>query len=355
MTTTSQGDPRPLVSVVMPVRNEADFIARSLGAVLAQRWPADRLEVLVVDGRSTDGTRERVEAIAATTDVAMRLLDNPGRTAPCALNVGIAAARGDIIVRVDGHCEIGPDYVAHGVRHLLEDGADGVGGPLKTIPLDPSDPVARTIAAAMSSPFGVGGSAFRVSRPGDYLREVDTVAFPAYTRAALERAGPFDEELVRNQDDEYNDRLRRLGGRILLAGDMPARYYARSSWRKLARQYFQYGLYKIRVLQKHPRQLSWRHGVPGVFVAALTVALLVGATGLLGAPLLSWAPLAAIVGAYLVAILLATLFEIRRHDLAVTTRLPLAYALLHLGYGAGTLLGLVRWWRRWGDRSTPGT
>ncbi|MEL7060188.1 MAG: glycosyltransferase [Acidobacteriota bacterium] len=343
--TTSSDSQAPFVSVLMPVRDEEAFIARSLGAVLAQSWPADRLEVLVLDGRSTDSTRSLVDEIAARSETSIRLLDNPGRTAPCALNVGLRAARGEILVRVDGHCEIGTDYVERGVHHLLADGVDGVGGPLATVPLDPNDPVAETIAVAMGSPFGVGGSAFRVEREGRYLRPVDTVAFPAYRRKAVEAAGLFDEELLRNQDDEYNYRLRKLGYVIALAGDMPARYYARSSWRKLWRQYRQYGMYKVRVLQKHPRQMRGRQFVPAAFVGAL-----IG--GILALPRLGARPLALVVGAYLLANLVATdrTLRARAHRRGeLRWRLPRAFALMHVGYGVGFLQGLVRFAGRWRD------
>jgi succinoglycan biosynthesis protein ExoA len=142
------------------------------------------------------------------------------------LNIGICQAQGDIVVRVDGHCEIAPDYVSQCVRHLLYDGVDAVGGPIETIG---ETNEAQSIALAMSSWFGVGGSAFRTVKDRPLL--VETVAFPAYTRRTLQRLGPFDEELVRNQDDEYNYRLLAQGGKILLSPDISSRYYSRSSLR----------------------------------------------------------------------------------------------------------------------------
>ncbi|MEM8931145.1 MAG: glycosyltransferase family 2 protein, partial [Acidobacteriota bacterium] len=263
-------DQTPHVTVIMPVRDEGAYIDRSLGAVLAQRYGFDRMEILIVDGRSRDDTRERARSLAARhPDAVVEILDNPGRTAPCALNIGLEAARGEIVVRVDGHCEIGPDYVAQGVRHLVGDGVepvDGVGGPLETIG---ETPTARAIAAAMSSRFGVGGSAFRTAGAEIDDRLVDTVAFPAYRREIFDQIGLFDQELVRNQDDELNYRLRKNGGRLRLTADMPARYYSRGNFAKLWSQYRQYGFWKVRVLQKHPRQTSLRQFVPAAFVGAL--------------------------------------------------------------------------------------
>jgi glycosyltransferase involved in cell wall biosynthesis len=335
---------RPFVSVVMPVRNEAAYIERALAAVIAQDYPPDRLEILVADGLSTDGTRERVAA-AARARPNLRLLDSPGRTAPCGLNVGVRAARGEIVVRVDGHCEIERDYVSRCVAHLEAGDGDAVGGSVETIG---EDRLADTIAAAMSSPFGVGGSAFRTVRGRTLL--VDTVPFPAYTRAILDRVGPFDEELVRNQDDEYNARLRKLGGRVLLAADVRSRYYSRGSWRGLWRQYFQYGYWKVRVLQKHPRQMKLRHFVPAAFVGALA---------LCGVLAFFWKPAAfaglGLLGFYALAVAAASLRAFREHGARVFPGLPLAFVILHVAYGAGFWAGLAKFGgrRRTGARPEP--
>lgn len=346
------------VSVLMPVRNEGPYIDISLGAVLRQSWGLENMEILVLDGMSDDDTRQRVAAWQERFPHAdLRVLDNPGRIAPCAMNVGLRAATGDVIVRVDGHCEIGVHYVAHAVAHLKH-GADGVGGPLTTVG---EGLTAVAIAAAMSSRFGVGGSAFRTTESdGDAapdldlqaVREVDTVAFPAYSRTIFERVGFYDEELVRNQDDEYNYRLRKLGGRLVLALDMPAKYYSRTGYKKLWRQYFQYGLWKVRVLQKHPRQMSLRQFVPAAFVGTLVA----GALGSLISPWLGAAGLGAL-AAYLVVNLTASVLVARQAagpDLpmgAVASRLPLAFLLLHFGYGTGFWLGLGRFAGRWGDHT----
>lgn len=337
----------PLVTVVMPVRNEGAFIEKSLGSVLRQSYGLERMQILVVDGMSDDDTRERVRRLEQDhPDAGIELLDNPGRIAPCALNVGLRRAHGEVIVRVDGHCQVGEHYVAHGVAHLAN-GADGVGGPLETLG---ETPTARAIALAMSSRFGVGGVAFRTT-PTDSnevpaldlnaVREVDTVAFPAYRRSVTRQAGFFDEEFVRNQDDEYNYRLRKMGARILLALDMPAKYYSRAGFKKLWRQYFQYGFWKVRVLQRHPRQMSGRQFVPALFVGSLLGSVGLGAV----APNIGLPLLASIVCAYTLANLGATGLLIRRpasDRLAMAWRLPLAFALLHLGYGSGFLLGLAR-------------
>jgi glycosyltransferase involved in cell wall biosynthesis len=320
----------PNVSVIMPVRNEGAYIRRSLGSVLAQDYPAARLEILVVDGMSNDGTREYVRSLQGER-ANLYLLDNPAGIVPPALNIGIRQARGDIIVRVDGHCEIAPDYVSRCVEHLQRDGVDAVGGPIETIGETPD---AEAIALAMSSWFGVGGSAFRTVKGRPLL--VETVAFPAYTRQTLQRNGPFDEELVRNQDDEYNYRLLKRGGKILLSPDIRSRYYSRSSFRKLWTQYYQYGYWKVRVMQKHPRQMRRRQFVPAALVAVLAVTAV---AGLFFRP--AWWLLGGVVLAYLAADVLASLSIGAARGWRHVPRLLLIHPILHLSYGCGFWVGLA--------------
>jgi glycosyltransferase involved in cell wall biosynthesis len=331
---------RPFVSVVMPVRDEASFIGRSLGAVLAQDYPPARFEVIVADGMSADGTREAVEAFRAR-DARVRLVENAGRIAPTGLNAALRVARGRVVVRVDGHCEVAPDYVRRCVECLEREGVEGVGGPIETVG---ETATARAIAAAMSSAFGVGGAAFRTVKDRRML--VESVAFPAYTRGAIERAGLFDEELVRNQDDEYNYRLLGLGARLLLAPEIRSRYYSRGTLGSLRRQYFQYGYWKVRVMQKHPRQMRRRQFAPPLFAAAL---LTLGALS----PLLAAAryALAAVSCAYLSANLCASLLAARRGGWRLLPLLPPAFATLHLAYGFGFLAGLFKFRKRWRDQA----
>lgn len=339
MLTNYKPEKLPFVSVIMPVRNEADFIWRSLGSVLAQDYPHERLEVVVADGESTDNTRFLIEKLAEKSDVRVRLVANPERIAPTGLNHAIRQAEGEIVVRVDGHCEIAPDYVANCVKHLQEGAADGVGGPIETIG---ETLTARAIAAAMSSKFGVGGSAFRTAGDEEGEMTVDTVAFPGYRRATLDKAGPFNEELVRNQDDEYNYRIRKLGGRILLTPDIRSKYYSRSGFRSLWRQYFQYGYWKVRVLQMHPKQMSARQFVPFAFVLAL-IALAVSSFFL---PLGGWA-LGFVLVLYAAAALAAALKATLKSEPRALPLVFLSFVILHISYGLGFLFGLIAFRRRW--------
>jgi glycosyltransferase involved in cell wall biosynthesis len=331
----------PFVSVVMPVRNEADYIERSLGAVLAQDYPIELMEILVVDGMSTDGTRDVVARLQAGRHN-LRLISNQRMIVPTGLNLALAVAAGEIIIRVDGHCEIASDYVRRCVEHLRSGCAEAVGGPLETVG---ETPLAQAIATVMSSGFGVGGSSFRTV--SDKTMFTDTVPFPAYTRAIIDRAGPYDEELVRNQDDEYNYRLLQIGGRILLADDVRSRYYSRSTLRSLWRQYLQYGYWKVRVAQKHLRQMRVRQFVPPLFVLALSTGLLVAPLSTVGLWLFG-----CVSGSYAIANLMASVVVARSRKPSNPALLPPAFAAIHLAYGLGFLYGLIRFSGRWLDRGS---
>jgi glycosyltransferase involved in cell wall biosynthesis len=337
-------NPLPFVSVVMPIRNEAAFIAESLGAVLVQDYPADRMEVIVVDGCSTDGTPEILERYRAT-DSRLVVLSNPARIVPSALNIGIRHARGDIVVRVDGHTVIGLDYVRKCVEYLQRDDADNVGGLMR--------PVGRTyfgraVALATGSPFGIGNSKFHYSEKEQF---VDTVYLGAYRREVFDRIGLFDEELLCNQDYELNYRLSAAGGRILCTPEIRSIYYCRESLTTLGRQYFRYGLSKVRTLRKHPRSLKARHLAAPVFVFGIGA---LAVLGLIFRP--AWYLLAIGAALYLG---LATAFALPKAIKAGSPGLCLGVVVtfftLHLAWGTGFWAGVLRFLldvggRRWRRR-----
>ena len=320
---------QPYVSVVMPVRDEAGFIERSLRAVLEQDYPPERLEVLVADGMSTDGTRDLVAAVGARTRN-LRIIDNPGAIASTGLNRAIADARGEIIVRVDGHTIVDRDYVSGCVAALQTFGADCVGGPMRAVG---EGRFGRAVAAATSSPFGVGGARFHYS---DRQEWVDTVYLGAWWRTTFDRIGLFDEAMVRDQDDEFSYRLLDAGGRILLSPKIRSLYVVRGSPRALWRQYFQYGFWKVRVLRKHPRQGRARQLVPSAFVVAL---LSTGLAALIG----YWGRAAFFVltAAYSAASIAAAVSSARRVGWTLLPGLVLAFAIVHVSYGCGFLAGLA--------------
>jgi succinoglycan biosynthesis protein ExoA len=332
----------PRVTVIMPIRNEEAFIERSLGAVLAQEYPDASLEVLVADGRSTDGTRDRVLALAPQRPgVLVQVVDNPGRIVPTGMNACLARATGEVIVRVDGHTIIEPGYVRRCVETLARSGVECVGGRMDPVS---SNAFGRAVALATSSPFGVGGARFHYSTREEW---VDTVYMGAWPRTVFERVGRFDEEMVRNQDDELSYRIREQGGRILLDPAIRSLYHNRTTPRSLWRQYFQYGYWKVRVMQKHPGQMRLRHFVPPAFVTTL------GVLGL-AAPFAVSARmvLGIVVGVYLLANLAASAWTARRSDALAAPTLPLVFGILHLAYGSGFLTGLLRFAGRWGERAS---
>ncbi len=329
----------PYVSVIIPMRNEGKHIARCVDSVLAQDYPRDRFEVIVVDGNSEDDSRE----VLAKYGDRVRVLDNPARIVPTALNIGIRAARGEVIARVDAHTTLAPDYLRRGVETLLRTGADNVGGPMRTAG---GGPVAEAIARAMDSPFGIGAY-FHFAQED---RETDTVYMGMWPRKTFECVGLFDEELVRNQDDELNYRIRKAGGRVYLSVAMRSLYQNRETYRALAQQFFEYGKWKVRVLQKHPRQMSWRHFVPPAFVASSGVAT----AGSLFSPLCSYASLA-LLGAYILAVMLAAGVVTKKHGLHLWPLVAWAFVVMHWSWGSGFLWGLVRFGHRWfqAERQPP--
>ncbi len=329
----------PFVSILIPIRNETAYIDRCMQAVFSQNYPMDCMEVLISDGMSDDGTKAKLETIQSLHPTVI-IHDNPGLIVPMGLNILIPNASGEILIRVDGHCIISPDYVKNCVAHLLGEDVDGVGGPMHTIG---ETPLAQTIAIAMSSPFGVGNSAFRTTTGKSVI--ADTVPFPAYTRSIVRKAGLYDEELVRNQDDEYNYRVRSLGGKLLLADNVRSQYFSRASLRNLWKQYFQYGFYKVRVLQKHPRQMSARQFVPPIFVLSLFTSIILSFFTSFGSALLLIITLF-----YLIANISASFNAALKEGWRHLFLLPITYAVLHLSYGSGFLAGLAKFWNRWGDK-----
>ena len=321
----------PFVTVIMPIRNEADFIERAIRSILDNDYPAEKMEILVVDGMSDDGTRE-IAARLSKTDSRVMMLDNPKRIAAAAMNIGLNAARGDLFIRIDGHVEIPADFITKSIRCLHEHPQAWVaGGYIKTV----ADSITgQAIAVAMKSPIGVGNSRFRL---GDYEGWVDTLAFGAHHKWVVDRIGYFDEELVRNQDDEFNLRINLAGGKIWMSKAIQSTYFSRGSLRKLWKQYFQYGFWRIRTLQKHKRPASFRQLVPLLFVLSL---LLPGLAGFLWKPL--WI-LLAIEAAFYVLGLFVGAFDVgRKSGWRYAPIAPIVFAILHFAYGLGSLWGIVR-------------
>jgi glycosyltransferase involved in cell wall biosynthesis len=322
------------ISVIIPARNEAATIERVIERLLTSSTRL-RVEVIVADGRSSDGTRELLDRLAAN-DGRVRVVDNAERITPVGLNLAIAATSGDVIARMDAHAEPDPGYLEACLSVLRETGAWSVGGVMRKIG---ATRAARAGAAATSSSFGIGGGRrFHLQRePID----IDSVWLGCWPRWVFERIGLFDPELVRNQDDEFSQRILDAGGRIRFDPSISAAYVSRASWKSLVRQYFEYGAFKVRAFQKRPRLLRVRHLVPAGLVACIVAsAILLIATPWAIVPLgvltISW-----LFTAWWFARTIAAEFD------ATTLDTVRAYACIHAGYGAGTWAGLVRFAPRW--------
>lgn len=324
----------PKVSVVIPCRNEARFIASCLDGVEAFDYPQDLMEFQIVDGMSTDGTRDILQAWAASGP-RRHMLDNSKKTAAAAMNVGIAASTGDVIVRLDAHARYPADYVRSCVDALAETEAEVVGGTVQTLP-DGTSAIAVAVAMAVSSRFGVGGTAFRVGRAKKSLL-VDIVPFGCFKRSLVESVGWYDESMLRDEDADFCFRVVAQGGRVILCPGIHSEYIARRRLWQLWVQYFLYGFYKPAIARKVHRIMTMRQVVPPVFVSSL---LVFGVLSLWNAParLLLVAEAALYAAAIIVAALIETAF--RRNWRLIL--LMLVYPVMHIAYGVGYVVGVAR-------------
>lgn len=323
----------PFVSVIMPVRNEAQFIELSLNAVLHQDYPAERMEILVADGESDDGTVERIQALPGAERV--RIVPNSRRIQSAGLNAALRQARGDIIIRVDGHTVIAPDYVRQCVAALRQTGAHSVGGSIAPVGMTDQG---KAIAAACASAFAVP-AAFHANQTAGC--PTDTVYMGAWPRWVLERVGGFDERLPINEDYDLNYRIRQSGGTIYLVPAIRSRYFGRQTLGALARQYFRYGYGKISMLRKSPGSLRPRQLVAPAFVGVVIGGLPFSLVG--PALLLLWL---AVLISYLVVSLAFSIRIAKRTSYLLLWRLPLVFATIHLSWGLGFWYGLLAGGRR---------
>lgn len=320
----------PTVSVIIPCRDERRFIGPCLDSLLQSDYPTDKLEILVSDGMSGDGTRDILQEYHRRHSQ-IRLIDNPAGIVPTAMNQALAQAQGEIIVRMDAHTEYATDYIRQCVMVLQETGAENVGGAHRT---RSSGYLQEAIALAFHSPFSAGGA---LSHDVGYEGPVDSVIYGCWRKKTLLRVGLFDEELVRNQDDELNLRILRSGGKIWQSKRIRSWYQPRASLKALWRQYKQYGYWKVRVIQKHRLPAKFRHLVPGLFVASLFA---LSAAAPVSTPAFwLWAGLVIL---YLLANLSASVFTCAQaRQWKFLPLMPVIFALYHFGYGYGFLRGVV--------------
>ncbi|HEU4719049.1 MAG TPA: glycosyltransferase family 2 protein [Bacteroidia bacterium] len=315
------------VSVVIPCRNEKKYIGKCITSVLQSDFPYGEFEILVCDGKSDDGTADIIRGLSAQHPNVI-YVENREQVTPYALNYGAKKARGEVVIILGAHAEVDKNYLKLCYEFLRDEKELGcVGGLLDNVF---EDEISEAIAGAMSSRFGVGNAHFRTGTAEGY---VDTVAFGAYKREVFEKVGYFDEELVRNQDDEFNYRVTKAGYRIRLSKDIRAKYYVRAGFRKLFRQYYQYGYWKVYVNKKHKAVTTMRQLVPPAFVA-----FLIGGALLSALLPFAWMIYAGLLALYLLGSFVSAI-PVAKNP-AGYFRTVISFWILHVSYGAGYLEGI---------------
>jgi len=320
----------PFVTVIAPCRNEHEFIREAIESILYNDYPNDKIEILIVDGMSTDGTRDIVQDMSRAFSQ-IQLIDNPDKIVPVAMNIGVKKAKGEFVIRIDCHAKFAPNYIRSCIEVLNRTKADNVGGYMETIS-ESTSPIAVAISKATSSRFGVGNSAFRT---GGVEIEADTVPFGAFKREAFERFGHYDERLVRNQDIEMNSRIRRLGGKIIISPSIKLRYVNRSTYKGIWQQSFNNGVWNPYTIWLVGGGLFIRHFIPMIFVLSL---LSLSTISLFNSRclLLLTVELIVYIGA---AIFFALKASEKRYGSAC--RVLWAFFVLHIAYGLASLWGVL--------------
>lgn len=315
------------VAIVIPCLNEKHYILRCLQSIAAQSYPASLISTYVCDGMSDDGTRELIAAFSKEHSQVL-LLDNVKRTTPFALNLGIRQSTAEIVIILGAHSELHPDFVAKSVASFSIDPAIMcTGGLLENVY---ENETSQMIGAAMSSSFGVGNAHFRTGNKSGF---VDTVAFGAYKREVFDKVGLFDEELIRNQDDEFNFRVTNAGYKIYLNHEIKCRYFVRASFKKLYRQYYQYGYWKVFVNKKHKTITTVRQLIPMFFVLYLFLLII---------SVFVCKPAFPALGVFgLLYVLLAFVFAARSSASGgAVFGVAFTFFILHVSYGSGYLKGI---------------
>jgi succinoglycan biosynthesis protein ExoA len=330
------------ITVIIPVYNEEKFLPEIFESLKSQDYPKESTEVIFVDGNSDDNSIKLLEAFKIEYPN-LKVLINPEKIVPISMNLGIREAKGEFVIRWDAHSKYGNDYFSKCVEYLEKTGAENVGGPIRLIG---DFPVQKAIRLATTCPFGIGNSGFHYENFEGY---VDTVYLGAYRKNVFDKIGLYDEELVRNQDDELNYRLIKSGGKIYMTPEIISFYYPRPSLKKLWIQYYQYGYWKVRVIQKHKAPASIRHLVPGTFVLSIFLGLILSFYKGLGLIILI-----PVLGLYVPALLFFTIRVGNSHDCSLQSGEPVSinntyknlillamvFCILHFSYGTGFLKGI---------------
>ncbi len=320
------------VSVIIPCRNEEQYIEGCLKSILQNDFNQNDLEILVVDGMSEDRTREIVSNYSKKNSC-IRMLDNPEKITPVALNVGISQAIGEIIIRLDAHAEYPNQYISKLIYYLDKLMADNVGGVWVTLPSNDTGK-AKAIVAALTTPFGVGNTHYRLNIKR--IKKVDTVPYGCFRRSLFERIGMFDERLVRNQDDEFNARIRKYGGKIFLIPEIRIKYYARSTIKSLWKMFYQYGFYKPMVNRLIGVPITARQFIPFFFVLFCLFFIPLSL-------IISWLfPVSLVILFSYIGLNIITSIWItfQNKDYNLLAWLPFVFLVVHFSYGLGYFAGL---------------
>lgn len=324
-----------MLSVVCPIYNEEKYISKCIDSLLQQKYPKNNLEILFVDGMSIDRTRDIVQDYSIKYPF-IRLINNPFRIVPYAMNIGITSAKGDVIVRIDAHCEYPNNYLYELEKNLLTlENAENVGGICETLPCNNSAS-AIGIAIALSSPFGMGNSHFRIG--ADKVMKVDTVPFGCFRRDIFYKIGLYDTDLIRNQDDELNGRIIKYGGTIYLIPSLKIKYYARDSILKIRKMFYEYGLFKPLVNKKLGHPTTIRQFFPLVFLLCIVLGSLLSIFSKW--ILYSFISILLIYGIIAISISFKSAKEYKQISLIVL--LPFIFLNIHLSYACGYIGTVVK-------------
>ena len=327
----------PFVSIILPVKNERQNIISTINSIYNQNYPKNKYELLIADGGSKDGTSEILKDFQKNNSN-IHIINNIGEIVSEGFNLALTQAIGKYILRVDGHSEIPPNYLIKCIKLIRKGKADIVGGCIETLS---AGVIGRAISLAESSLFGVGGVQFRNSKQS-VAGFVDTLAFGVHRRELFKEVGGYDEEMKFNQDDEFNFRVTQAGKKIWMEPSLKTKYFARSSYNKLFRQYFNYGFYKVRGFQKRGRIFSIRHLIPTLFIVSLFSSLL---GGYLYNQIL---PIIIILSPYIILNIINSI--IKSKSLLLTPFVSISFCVLHFSYGIGFIMGLIKFSNKWFDK-----
>ncbi|MEI6289459.1 MAG: glycosyltransferase family 2 protein [Chloroflexota bacterium] len=323
----------PTVSIIIPCLNEEKRIKFLLDALIIQTYPKDRMNITIADGFSTDGTREIIKNFQEKNpELKISVIDNTVGTIPAGLNFAINNSKGEIILRLDAHSAPYPDYVERSVQCLEDNKGDNVGGIWEIKP--GADTIfGRSIAAAASHPLGVGDAYYRHASSSSL---VDTVPFGCYRRKLVETVGLYDETLLANEDYEFNARIRKYSGKIWLDSAIRSIYYSRPDLLSLAQQYFRYGFWKYKMLQRYPKTLRWRQALPPLFVSGLVLTFLL----VLINSSFGWLLLFEVISYFSLLLAGSILSAVHKNDYFMLLGVPLSIACMHFSWGSGFLVSL---------------